>query len=440
MISFMGRHRSSLFLSLILVLGLAIRLSLSAHEGYSFDVSTNAGWGRTALLNGVATSYTEQIEGTMIPDYPPFSLMIYKEAMRLHQSFHTDFVDESVEQRVFMKLPAILVDLFMALTCFFIIRRLYGEAKGMLAAILFLLHPAVLLDSAVWGQTDIIFSWFSFLAAVSMVSGGTIAGGGLAVLAVLTKFQGVMFLPLLAVLGLHKPRKIYKAVIGSLIPLIIVFAPFALHGTFWEMIEAFTKPVGSYTGLSINAYNFWWSMFSDSAGSHIDTEIFFWGINYRHFGIIVSGLLYAWILLRLWLTLRSTDKYAARLEAILGAGALCSMAFFVFNTEMHERYLFPFVLFGFPLMFMRRVYILPYVLISICFCMNIVGVLQVTPIERALYDAFPALDVFIASAQVMLFFIFTYRVRVHAFAIKRSGHSIWRKMLSRFHHLRVRRR
>jgi hypothetical protein len=64
-------------LTLILLLGLGLRLSLAWHSGYEFDVGTNQGWGRSIVVNGFTTSYTEQVEGTMIPNYPPFSLLVF---------------------------------------------------------------------------------------------------------------------------------------------------------------------------------------------------------------------------------------------------------------------------------------------------------------------------------------------------------------------------
>ena len=106
-------------------------------------------------------------------------------------------------------------------------------------------------------------------------------------------------------------------------------------------------------------------------------------------------------------------------------------AFFTLNTEMHERYLFPFVAFGLPLLFTNARTRTAYLIVSVLFFFNLLGVLPLGAIDRALYDEFPLLDGFIASGPVCCLIV----LLTAAWNFGREGHrqprGNWRQWLRR---------
>ena len=101
--------------------------------------------------------------------------------------------------------------------------------------------------------------------------------------------------------------------------------------------------------------------------------------------------------------------------------ALLSAAFFLFLTQMHERYLFPFVVFGVPLCFISKKVAAAYWGMVIAFTVNLMGIMPLTSIDKAAFREFDALDSFVAGTQMWMF-IFLMIVAVERFAprIKRA--------------------
>ncbi len=392
--------RPAIALPLILLIGLALRLALAWHHGYEFDIATNQGWGKTVVLNGLSTSYTAQVDNTMIPNYPPFSLMIFGADAWVYYLLNPSLELGTMLFRYLIKLPAIFADLGAATALFFLFRKLRSARTGLLAALIFVLNPAVWFNSAVWGQTDSMFSLFAFLAVLALVRKQLWLGGILVALTVLTKVQGIIFLPVFFLLAIAHPKHMYKPVLSGLATTLLIMAPFILMGHFFEVVNVFTSSVGFYPTLGSNGYNFWWSMFMDSTGSVHDEDFMIGFITYRTAALTMVAICYAIVCWRLWRVLRTVKQQAQRTEAAIVAAGLCALAFFVFSTQMHERYLFPFIVFGSAMAFLRRGYAMPFALLSVCFFFNLAGVLPYTPVDKIFFQLFPAWDGFIASLTV----------------------------------------
>lgn len=398
---------STVLLINILLLGLVIRLGLALEKGYEFDMSSNQAWGRSVVVNGLGTAYEKQVDGYMTPNYPPLSLALFGGAAHIYRFLSPDFSRDTALYRILIKLPAILGDLVAAATLFYLLRGLRGTKEGLLAAFLFVIHPAVWFDSTVWGQTDILYSLLSFFTVLSLVSGRLWLSGVLATLALMTKTQAIIFFPLFFVLAACRPRKLYKPILTGIITIAAVLLPFALQGQMVKVWHVLVGSVGFYTDLTFNAYNFWWSMFAGSGGHH-DTDLFVWPLTFRLVGFLIVGLLYAIILWRLVRTLLSSGR-TSWMEPALTGGALCTYAFFLFSTEMHERYLFPLMLFGMPLALLRRDNVALYLFASIAFYFNLSGILPYTFLDKWFFTVFPGWDAFIASLHIFLFFLWLYR-------------------------------
>lgn len=399
-----GALLATAVLPLIVVFAFLLRLGFAPMQGLDFDIGTNQGWAKSAVELGLARSYREQVGGTMLPNYPPFSMMIFGATGHIYKSFVSPEYDAGLPAyRLIIKLPAILADLLLCVLLGWIVAKMRGRNAGWLAAGIVALHPAIVYESAVWGQTDSIFTLFLVTSIAALAWERTALAAVFFTLAFLTKAQTAALLPLFGVWYLIRPSRMLWGLLGSSIVLLVVLLPFALGGAIPNIWHVYTGSVGYYPVISSAAYNFWWSLLADSSWSRHDTELLFNVITFRTAGYLLFVLATGSALVILANRMRSVLTPRQTLPILFLLASLSSFAFFLFLTEMHERYLFPFVALALPVAFTGRREAWIYTLVSGLFFMNLLGYLPIGFIDRGLYGAFSSLDVFFASMQVFLF-------------------------------------
>ncbi len=409
-------------LAAILLIGFLLRMQFTPHEGFVHDVQTNQGWAHTAVELGLARSYVEQVDGTMLPNYPPLSLMFFATSGYLHAAFGDGTFDhENVEWRIMIKLPSILVDLLTAVLLYCLVRRSTGEWGGLLAAAVYAFHPAVIFESAVWGQTDTLYTFFGLASLVCCLYRRWFWMGAFAAAALLSKLQALAFFPVLAVAMEYRIKPLVQAVAGGVITMGVVLLPFIFGGTVMDVWNMYRHLPGFHPSLSSSAYNFWWTLFGDASGERQSSDIVFdLYFTYRTIGLalwITSFGIVLWFLRR---PLRAFKQHAVRLEALSLAAAGGTLSFFLFNVEMHERYLFPFLAIALPAAMLTKRMAWIYITTSTFFFLNLLGVLPTLATTRALYDEFPSFDGFVASGLVFCFVLLVPYSRKRAMALMKT--------------------
>ncbi len=405
----MSRWTAAIVLALALFAGLMLRLWLSPAEGYGFDVGTNKGWSFSAVGVGVGRSYTSQLKGSMLPNYPPMSLLIFHATGYIYmKTLSANFdIDAPIFQSI-IKLPAMLSDLVTALLlAVFVARWKKSRWWGVLAGILYVFHPVPIHDSAVWGQTDAIYSMFLVAAFGTLVYGFGVLAGLLMALALLTKLQAIACVPLFVIVGLNSGwRYALKVFVGGVIGIGLVLLPFWWTGFLNDAIRIYTSSVGFYDSVSSAAYNFWWSLYADEAGNMHDTDLLFDLLSFRHIGLILFGLSALFPIVTLWRGLKASPHTGATLPAVFYAAAFSMYGFFLWNTQMHERYSFAIIPLGLTVAFFSIRAFRQYAFLSILIYLNVLGWLHAGEWDRMLFDEFPTLDVLVAAGTLFLFFAF----------------------------------
>lgn len=383
-----------------MVLGFVLRFGLSWHSGYGFDIGVYQGWARSAVELGMAQSYIEQVGGNMLPDYPPLYIILLTGAGHVYKLFFHEFDLSSTAFRMYIKLPAIFTDLLICMVLYTVCRTWKKSTRiGLLAALAYAISPAAIFDSAIWGQTDAIYSFFLLGAVCAWAYEKRDLSAVLLALSILTKIQGIVLFPLFGFLLLRNPRQLLRFTIIGILTCVVVLIPFAIGNVLQNVFDVYFGAVGRYGNVTVGAYNFWWSILADKGWSIETTQSPFGYVSYGQWGIALFGLLYAGIL---WI-FRKALFLKHNFEPLIYCSALLAAAFFLFLPEMHERYLFPFVVLGVPLIFLGRDIAFCYVTMIVGFTMNLMGVLPVTFIDKAFFREFDSLDVFIATTQVWLF-------------------------------------
>lgn len=387
----------------LLLIGFFVRLALASAPGNMFDIGVNQGWGKSAVHFGLAHSYEEQLNGNMLPNYAPFTVMLFTMMAYADETLLPLSMQDGHAYYLLIKLPAIAADLGAAILAFVLVRRWKSTNHGLVAAGTLALHPAIFYESSVWGQTDSIYAFFILACVWAYFDKQYFLAGMFMALSLMSKMQGIFVVPLFAVLFIRTSwYATLKAMAGGSLTLLIIFIPFIAEGNSARVLDVYTDSVGYYPIVSSAAYNMWWSLYGDAAGSMNDTETALWPFTYRQVGLILFGCSYLYALFIGWNWFKKTPKQESAIPVVLALSAFLAHTFFMLNTEMHERYLFPFTMLGVAMIFMSRKAALIYAGISALFLLNLLGWLPATFIDHGLYEEFPTLDVIVAVLQMVL--------------------------------------
>lgn len=334
----------------LLFVGLVVRLAFIGSRGFETDVQTFEAWALSLAEHGFAQFYNKG----NFADYPPgyfyvlaFAGWIWESLFRAADSGHY------VILRVLVKLPAILADLGVGALLYAIVRRYARPALALGAAALYILNPAVIFNSALWGQVDSISAGFALLAVYLLLRGDDDRGPGWWTVgawlafgySLLIKPQAAVLLPLFIAFAFAAPdaerrkRRLFATAIGAVAALVFAvglsepFHPSNPLGAFVWLFGRYEFGSSVYPYNSVNAFNLWairGQMWQNDTNYVLMFPQYVWGIV----------LVVAAVGLVVWRYLQ--EKTAA---AFLQGCAIASLAFFVLATRMHERYVFDAVVF-----------------------------------------------------------------------------------------------
>jgi len=228
------------------------------------------------------------------------------------------------------------------LLLFAIVRRVSNERRALGLAALWLLNPYTIYDSAVWGQIDTFISFFLLLAFYFLQEENLIFVYGALALGVLTKAQLAVVVPLFLFYMVRRFgwKAQWLPVLVAFVLAVLLLEPFAAAGTLSiGLTEAYVKASSYFPYLSLNAHNIWW-LVSDpyNITARSDAVPFIGSLTAKAVGVILFGIAYLIALFGL----AKKPTQSLRLADLAFASAFVYLAFYCLNTEMHERYLYPF--------------------------------------------------------------------------------------------------
>ena len=239
--------RGQVFLVILtLAVSLLIRLLLFRYHGY--DEGAFKFWYNTAAEKGLYGFYDSTYS-----DHPPFNIYIFWLFGKLAHAIGPGSLD------FFIKLPQNLFDLATAYLIFRLLRPRYSFLFALGAMAVYALNPATIFDLAVWGQTDSIHTFFMVASLFALMRSRYELSGGLFSLAILTKPQSVVLLPVLAYLMLRNGG--WKRAISSgavfFVLLFLLIIPFHWDNPITFLVDRYSKGYSMFQYNSLNAYNFW---------------------------------------------------------------------------------------------------------------------------------------------------------------------------------------
>ena len=336
------------FFILAVMAGFVLRsLLASAWGGHDSDMSCWIGWGNYIAGNGTAEFYTAP--GHEWYDYPPGYMLVLGLIARVVSSLRIPS-DSGAAVFAYM-LPAYIADILSA----YLVMRWAGKkdfSNGwrLMLGCLCIFNPAAVMLSGAWGQIDSILTLFLLLSFTELTRGRRISAGALFGLAIMIKWQALIYGPVLAaayIFHIRSVKDVKNTALGVLAALGVIIAvslPFkGSQGLFW-FVSRFFSAAGGYDYASVEAYNF---LALCGGNWKSATAPLIPGISFKTIGTI-SILLTLAVCIYLQYresvglpgrTLKKDDSFLLFLAA-----AACMYGIFTFGHYMHERYVFPVML------------------------------------------------------------------------------------------------
>lgn len=317
----------------LIIVGLAIRLYFAPAPGHVVDMNTFGQW----ALHAADAPWDRGYESTDM-NYPPAALIFFELIGRGYRALHLNDPDGTL-LRVAVKLPTILFDILGGIIAYVFARRFVEHRQALIAAGILLLNPAMIYDGAYWGQNDSITSVTALAAVWCYVSGWRQFGWLLLAFAVLNKPPVIVIAPFFAIeaflaQGAERTRRLRataEGIAGSIALGYLCAYPFyddrSFFGVYARMLQWYQTGSGLYPYNSANAFNVF-GLFGEFFASDqlpvLGIPLKYWGYAVFIAALVVIGRRYV---------LRPGDV------PLMEAAFLAMLAFFLFLTEMHERYL-----------------------------------------------------------------------------------------------------
>lgn len=225
-----------------------------------------------------------------------------------------------------------------------------------------ILNPIVVLNSAAWGQCDVIYSSFvlmSVLILVKIINGKKVQSELSLVffsIAFCFKLQAILFFPLLLFYMIIQKKKDVKITQLVWIPIIYIVTSlpmlFAGRATS-DVLLAYAKQAGQYSSfLNMRYHNFY-----DLIGANVfDIKDAYYALGMT-LAVAIVGLIYYFC----W---KKDVKITSEKIVLLGAFTVATLAFFL--PSMHERYAFVAEMLILILALICKKYIIPALLTFVC--------------------------------------------------------------------------
>lgn len=317
--------RPHIVMAAVCIAAFAVRSYLAFQDyAFWFDIGCFKNWGQQALQSGLSGLYHSGI----FLDYPPGYMYVLAFTRKLRQILGAGWSD--IVYTYLIKLFPILADIAGGILVYKIALR-RGGTFAVYCAAFYLFRPAMLFNSAVWGQIDSYYTLLVVLALYLIYCEKDVAASIVYALALLTKPQALLFGPVFLFYVLEKKsvKRLVKTVGTGLARMWALSAPFAGSGGVGWLINLYTNTFNGYRYFSVNGYNLYalldlnWMPLDRYPGSEM--------INVAVITccVIICAAVY----------FRQKDR-----NKIFFTAYILITVFFTFCTMMHERYMLPAVL------------------------------------------------------------------------------------------------
>lgn len=323
----------SVFIAILVAAFLVRLIAAVIYRGYESDMNCFVSWSDMVYKDGFGAFY----KSDSFTDYPPGYMYILYIIGMVRSVFNIAW--DSVLSNILVKLPAIIADMGAGYLIYHVASKYVKETGAAIISALYLFCPAIILDSAVWGQTDAVFTFFVALVCYLVTAGKLIPSYFVFAVGILIKPQTLIFTPVLICGIIDKVfledfnwNKFFKNLVCGLAAILVIVLLMLPFG-FGDALAQYTETLGSYEYASVNAYNIWTLMGLNWTGQ----DGYLIGLTYHTWGTIAIVLI---VIVSIIISLRSKNNPSK----YYFIGAFIVTCVFMFSVRMHERYIYPAIL------------------------------------------------------------------------------------------------
>lgn len=332
--------------ALLVLAGLVLRAFLaSCWHGHDSDMLCWIGWGSQIADDGPAVFYTAP--GHEWYDYPPGYMLLLGGLTRVLRFLRIDAYSNA---GIFAyMLPAYAADVGIAVLLMrAALREKLGEGWALLLGALVIFDPAAVVLSGAWGQIDSILTLLLLLSFIALMKNRRIPAGIFYALAVMCKWQALIYGPVLAAAYIFSVRSrkdllmTVGAVASAFAVILLISLPFRGEQRALWLVDRFLSAGSGYDYASVEAYNFQALLGGNWAKS--SNRIFSF-LSYKTFGTAAVLIAVLASVFTQYKTLRQELRHSGSSElsrrGSFLAAAFCMYTIYTFGHYMHERYVFP---------------------------------------------------------------------------------------------------
>ena len=382
-----GRHQRVLMM--IMLAAVASRLLFAPTPGY--DLPNFKVWQAYIANFGLSQAYS-------LPDppvvYPPGYPYVLKAVSIFYRPAYPQTPEDGWSSFI-MKFPILLTDLAIGWLIFSTIRgQGLSDRSALLGCASYLLNPGVIFNSAYWGGVDSLMGLAALGAVIAAARGAAILPFVFISLAILTKYQAAVLLPLVATIVFSRRGSagLLKGLAAAAITTFVIYLPFIISGAMRTSFSlTFGSAIGLHPLLTVHAHNIWWLISMLLGSIHIADDVKILGLlSTKLFALGLLALTALLVSARTYRTYRATNgNPEGRAKWMPFAfAALLSLAFFELPTEMHENYLYLATLFGALVCVLSKRLWISYCLVSVGWTLNM---LLMDPAFTEMMNASPAM-------------------------------------------------
>lgn len=222
---------------------------------------------------------------------------------------------------------------------------LFGLTFYEVLSVTYLLNPVVLMDGAWWGQVDSVGVFLFLGAAVLALKDKPLWAGAVFMVAMMTKLQNMIYGPIFFLFIWQRSGfgGLVSAAMGALVAFFGLNMEFVLSRNMDRVLASLTENYDYFPWMSLMAYNLWWIVTGAHGMTTSDKLTMVGLLNAKTAGLILFSSLYLFATVRQFLGSRRDNVPSPRVlfENLVVVGG----AFFLFQTQSHDRYAFPITVF-----------------------------------------------------------------------------------------------
>ena len=316
-------EKSDRWLAVILLAGFAVRRYFGLQDrAFWFDVDCFKSWADATGYYGLKGMY----HSGMFLDYPPGYMYVLALTNAIQNIFGLDF--HSVIYTFIIKLPAIMADIAGGYFLYRVAKDQLEEKQALFITACYVLCPALIFGSSIWGQIDSFYTLLMVLALYFISEDDVTKAAVVYAAALITKPQALLFGPVLLFWVISKKdiKILFKAVGTGLGCMWLLALPFSQGISPLWLVGLYRNTFNGYRYFTVNGYNLY--MLLDRNWTGLDSVAGAEMINPAVIGLcfIFCG----------WNYFRQKGK-----GKIFSTALVFITVFFSFCTMMHERYMHP---------------------------------------------------------------------------------------------------